>query len=114
MYAFIEDEKLTDKLTFVRDEFLTQPDVTDNYTEDEISGLRKLGWKLTEVILEYETIVRNYYERLERLEEEKEKREDETRKEQLLKLSTQDLADKLLVSVPKTEVDEFLKTKAYI
>ena len=112
MYAFIEDEKLTDKLTFVRDKFLTQPDATDNYTEDKISGLRKLGWKLTGVILEYETIVRNYYERLERLKEEK--REDETRKEQLLKLSTQDLADKLLLSISKAEIDEFLKTKAYI
>lgn len=58
--------------------------------------------------------MQNYHKRLERLEEEKEKIEDKTRKEQLLKLSTQNLADKLLLSISKTEIDEFLKTKAYL
>lgn len=112
MYAFTESEKLVDKLAFVRDEFLNHPVYNrDSYTEDEISELRKLGWKLTEVILEYETLVRIYYERLERLENEKEKREDEIRKDQLLKLSPQELADKILLSIPKIEIDEFLKTK---
>ncbi len=109
MYAFTENEKLTDKLRFVRDEFVTLPDSTDECNEDEVSRLQNLGYRLSVIILEYEQVVNDHYERLEKLEEEKEQRKDEVRKEQLFRLSTTVLVDKLMESLPRTEIDEFLK-----
>mgnify|MGYP000564604792 CR=1 FL=1 len=106
MYAFTENEKLTDKLRFVRDEFVTLPDSTDECIEDEVSRLQNLGYKLSVIILEYEQVVNDHYERL---EEEREQRKDEVRKEQLFRLSTTALVDKLMESLPRTEIDEFLK-----
>lgn len=109
MYAFTENEKLADKLRFVRDEFFIHGNSTEEYSEDELSRLQDLGYKLSVIILEYEQLVNDHYERLEKLEEENEQRKDEVRKEQLFRLSTTVLVDKLMKSLSKTEIDEFLK-----
>lgn len=74
MYAFTENEKLDETLSFVRDSFLEKPAEYDNYNEEELSRLRALAPKIAEIISEHEKIVNDYYKRLDREEVEEEKR----------------------------------------
>ena len=96
MYAFGENEKLDEKLAFVRDCFLEEPEESDNYNEEELSRLRALAPKITEIIAEHEHIVDDYYARLSREEEEEEKQKLNQEFNELMNLSQKELAEKYM------------------
>ena len=106
MYAFIENEKIDEKLSFIRDSFLEKPAKYDDYNEEELLRLRALAPKIAEIISEHEKIVNDYYERLDREEAEEEARKIEEEKKKIAHEYDE------LIKVPQKElVEMYMKLK---